>query len=386
MNNFDKVIDRKNTNCEKYDGVIKKFGVDDIIPMWVADMDFKTPSFITKNIIARASHPIYGYPTPSVNHKKLIINWQKRHGFEVKKEWITFSPNIITSLNLCVLAFSNKRDKIILQSPIYPPFFSCIESNGRIIIDNRLILKDKYEIDFNNLESQIDSNTKLFLLCNPHNPTGRVFTKEELIKLGEICLKNNILIISDEIHSDIVYNDYRHIPIASISKEFADITITLNSPSKSFNIAGLNHSYLIISNEVLLKKFQKLIHKIHFSPNIFGLIGLESAYENGEEYIKELNNYLETNINFVNEFLKQNLPKIKIIKPEATYLLWLDFREYKLNQDEIKDLLLKEVKVGFNSGSEFGEDNAFFRMNIATQKEKIKKVLKKMEEVFNKIN
>jgi len=379
---FENLPNRLNTNCEKYDGLDKKFGYSDITPMWVADMDFVSPDFVSHTVLNRARHKVYGYPMFDKKYFESIINWQKRHGFEIKKDWICFSPSAVTSINLAINAFSNESDGIIIQPPIYPPFFGSIKNNSREVLENRLILRDNhYEIDFENLKKH--KSAKAILLCNPHNPTGRVFTKEELYKIGDFALENNIVIISDEIHSDLVYKKFKHIAIGSIEK-FSDIVVTINSASKTFNIAGLNNSYVIIKNRELRAKFLNISRRFSLAPNLFGAEVTKEAYLKGDIWLKSLIEYLESNSDLVNLFLKRHIPKIKLIKPEATYLLWLDFREFDLTHKEIENLLLTKVKVGFNSGLEFKSDEKFFRMNIATSKRRILKVLERVSEIFNK--
>lgn len=377
--NFDDLVERNYSNCEKFDGLEKKFGVSDIFPMWVADMDFSLFQELQSTLSNRANHPIYGYPILDDSYFDSIINWLKRDNFEVQRDEILYSPSVVTSLNISIRAFSKKNQKIIIQSPIYPPFFNSILNNQREVLDSRLFIENgKYRF---NLDKNL-KKAKIFMLCNPHNPTGRVFTKDELIEIGEFALKNSMIIVSDEIHSNLTLNKNRHTPIASISKEFSDITITLNSASKSFNVAGLSHSYLIIQNRALRVKFQKELKKIALHPNIFGILATKKAYESGEVWLNELRSYLESNVNLVDNFLKRYIPKIKFIQPEATYLLWLDFRELNYEHQKIKKMLLYDVKVGFNDGLEFRGDEGFFRMNIATSKSNILKILEELQRVF----
>ena len=276
---FNETVNRENTNCFQYDLREKYFGTNDVIPMWVADMDFKTLPFIREAIQKRLEHEILGYTFRSDSFYNSIIKWLRiRHGWEIKKDWIEFSPGVVPALNMAVLAFTNPGDKVIVQPPVYFPFFSAIENNNRILVNNPLKLKNgRYYMDYKDLRSKIDNKVKMIILCSPHNPTGNVWTKEELSELAEICLNKNILILSDEIHSDLIYNGYKHIPTASLSKEIAKNTITCVAPSKTFNLAGLSTSVVISSNNKLIQSFSKILDQIHVgNGNIFGNIATEA--------------------------------------------------------------------------------------------------------------
>ncbi|OFX50001.1 MAG: cystathionine beta-lyase [Bacteroidetes bacterium GWA2_30_7] len=386
--NFDEIINREKTNSVKYDLRSKLFGKADVIPMWVADMDFKTPDFIVEAIRKRTEHEIFGYTFRSEGFCNSIINWiQKRHGWTIEKEWISFSPGVVPALNILVQSLTKPGDKIIVQPPVYFPFFGAVENNGRKMVENQLkLVNGRYEIDFEHLESVIDTDVKMLLFCSPHNPCSRVWTKEELEKIGDICLKNNILIVSDEIHSDLVFKPNKHFPTASISKQISDITITCIAPSKTFNLAGLHTSAVICRNKELLKKYNKFLEDFHLSGgNIFGFEALEAAYNQGDGWLNQLLEYLQSNINFVDDYLQQNIPKIKLIKPEATFLLWLDFRELKLTNKEIKKLLIEKAGVALFDGRIFGKGGeGFQRMNIGCPKEVLEKVLINLKVEFTK--
>jgi len=299
--NFDKIINRENTNCIKYDLRKKLFKKDDVIPMWVADMDFETPSFIKDAILQRAEHQIYGYSFRPDSFYDSIVNWVKTyHNWEINLKQISFSPGVVPGIAISVLAFTKPGDKIIVQPPVYFPFFTTIKENGRQVVENKLVSKDGcYAMDFDDLLSQIDLRTKMIIISNPHNPVGRVWKKQELEKLVEICEKNEVLIISDEIHSDIVFSQNKHIPIATISEYARENTITFMAPSKTFNLAGLSTSVAIFGNKKLQKTYNLYLENLHLNlGNVFGNIASEAAYTNGYEWVVEMKNYILENINF----------------------------------------------------------------------------------------
>jgi len=387
MWNFDEVVDRNNTNSVKYDLRALKFGKEDIIPMWVADMDFKTPPFIIDAVKKRAEHEIYGYTIRSKGFFQSLINWMRyKHDWEVKKNWITFSPGVVPALSASVLAFTSPGDKVIVQPPVYFPFYSSIQNFGRQLVYNQLKEENsKYFIDFNDLERQIDSRTRMLMFCSPHNPVGRVWTKEELERLGEICIKNDLLIVSDEIHSDLIFEPNKHIPFASVSKEIADRTISTFAPSKTFNIAGLSTSAVIISNMKLKERFDNFMQDLHITGgNIFGNVALEAAYNEGAKWLSDLMDYLKVNVEMVKSFTEKPNIKIKMQEPESTYLLWLDFRDYGLNEEEINKRIIQNANLGFNPGSIFGPGGTGFqRMNVACPHSVLEKALNNLEQAFS---
>lgn len=387
MWNFDELVDRSNTNAVKYDLRRLKFGKEDIIPMWVADMDFKTPPFIVDAIKKRAEHEIYGYTLRGNGFNKAVMNWMNyKHAWNIQKNWITYSPGVVSALSAAVLAFTSPGDKVIVQPPVYFPFYSSIQNFGRRVINNQLIEKNGYYyIDFDDLEKQIDSRTKMLMFCSPHNPVGRVWTKEELERLANICIKHDLIVISDEIHSDLVFEPNKHIPLATISDQIAERTISTFAPSKTFNVAGLSTSAIIISNEKLKKRFDSYMQDLHISGgNIFGAVALQAAYTFGAEWLNDLLNYLSMNIKLVKEFTEKPNIKIKMQIPESTYLLWLDFRDYNLSEDEINKLLVEKAGLGFNPGSIFGRGgNGFQRMNVASPRSVVEKALNNLEKVFS---
>ncbi len=381
--NFDEQVDRENTACYKYDLRRVFFGREDVIPMWVADMDFKTPSFIIEAIRGRLDHEILGYTFRHDSFYESIANWiKRRHGWDVRKEWISFSPGIVPALNLAVLAFTEPGDKIIVQKPVYFPFFPAIESHGRILVNNPLKYKrGRYDMDFKDMIQKIDNRVKMMMLCSPHNPTGNVWRYDDLKKLTEICLEKNILILSDEIHSDLVYKGNRHIPTASLSPEAAEITFTCVAPSKTFNLAGLSTSAVIASNKTLKERYDKILEDIHVGGgNVFGFTALKAAYNNGEKWLDALMEYLEGNLRYLIRYLDENIPRIKPVIPEATYMVWLDCRELGLDDKELKKFMIHEAGLGLGDGTIFGmEGSGFQRINIGCPKSVLIKALHQLK-------
>lgn len=387
--NFDEVINREGTNSLKYDGKEKYFGTHDVLPMWVADMDFRTPDFIMEAIKKRAQHEIMGYSIKPQQLFSAIIYWMyEKHRWNIQQDWITTTPGVVSALNFGVLAFSNPGDKIIIQTPVYFPFFTAIKDHNREIAINQLVYKDgRYTIDLEHFESLIDSRTKVFVLCNPHNPVGRVWTRDELLAMGNICLKHNIIIIADEIHSDLVLNGHMHIPMATLSEEIAAITITTMAASKTFNVAGLASSVSIISNPELKRNFEKLPNSLHLgSINLFGATALEAAYTHGHEWLGQLLVYLDNNIAFVEQYVRKNFPDIKVIRPEGTYMIWLDCRKLQERVGDLKTFFVKTAKVGFNNGTDFGPGgDGFMRMNVGCPLTIVQESMKRIGDALTRV-
>ena len=382
--NFDEEINRKNTNCAKWDGLEKYFGYKDLNPLWVADMDFKTPDFINNEIIKAAQNASYGYSVESDGLFQSIISWQKnQHNWNIDKEDIFMINGVVPAYSACIEAFSEEGDEVIVQTPIYPPLFKCIIANNRQVVINELKNDNGYyTMDLEDLKSKITPKTKILALCSPHNPVGRVWDKEELEKLADICIKNDIIIVSDEIHSDITFKKF--IPLASISEKIAQKTITLNSAGKTFNIAGLNCAYAISKNSFILDRFKKIAHKreIH-SVNFFGYISTKAAYENGALFVEQLKDYIMGNILFIKKYLEENNLKIDFQIPEATYLIWLNFIQTNLSHEEIKELLLRKSKIALNDGVSFGNNgNKYFRLNAALSKKALEIALNQLSVSF----
>lgn len=387
--NFDEKIERVNTNCIKWDSSERLQGDKDIIPLWIADMDFKVPQEVIDEIKNRADHGIFGYSTRSPESYEAVITWmKKRFNWEVEKEWIKFAPGVVPGLNLIVATYTKPGDEVIIQTPVYHPFYSIIKNNGCQIVKNPLkVVKGRYEMDFENLKSLITKKTKMIILCSPHNPVGRVWTKEELTKLGNIALENNILIVSDEIHGDLVYKPNVQTPFASIKEEFANKCITCTAPNKTFNIAGLQTANIIIKNKKLRTLYEIQLEKSCFDgPNILGDIAQQAAYTYGEQWYEELMEYLTLNLEYTLNFFKTNIPKIKITKPEGTYLLWLDCSALHMNNQDLYEFFLNKCKVKLNNGAKFGKSGEnFLRLNIATSRDVLKEALERIEREINAI-
>ena len=383
MWNFDEPAKREGTNCIKYDLREETFGVKDVIPMWVADMDFNAPDFVVEALQKRLEHNIYGYSLRPPEYFLSIIDWlQSRHHWNIKKEWISYCPGVVPALNFCTLAFTQPGDSIIVQPPVYFPFFSAVESHGRNLIYNNLIESDgNWTMDFDSLISGIDGRTKLIIISNPHNPVGRVWNPDELKKLADICHRNKILILSDEIHCDLILPGFIHTPLATLSEETSDITITCIAPSKTFNLAGLSTSSVIISNPVLRKSFNRVVENLHVgNGNIFGTTASIAAYSNGHQWLDTLLDYIDHNIDFVVDYCRQMIPEIIPVQPEATYMIWLDCRKFGMTGKELQNFFVNKAGVGMNEGSTFGPGGeGFMRMNVATTHQTVMKAMEQIE-------
>lgn len=381
--NFDKVVNRKRTDCVKWNNLKDNYGSEDLLPMWIADMDFESPKEVIEAFRERVNHGIFGYPYIDQSVYDSIIDWaNKRYDWDIKREWITFTPGVIVGLNIGIKEIGEKGDNVVVQTPVYPPFFRVVENYGRKLRLNPIEFDgEKFVMDFEDLESKIDDKTKVMMLCNPHNPVGRAWTREELNRVGEIATKNDLIIISDEIHADLTLKGTKHIPIASISEELANRTITLMSPSKTFNIAGLFTSIAIIPSQELRETFVRSLEKMEIGHvSIFGSIGLQAAYSKGEEWLNEALLYIEDNIDFTIEYINKNIPEVKVVKPEATYLLWLDFRSLGKTPDEVNEALLNVGKIILNDGRPYGEGGeGYFRLNVGCPRSIVKDALDRIK-------
>ncbi|WP_313233723.1 MalY/PatB family protein [Tissierella praeacuta] len=378
--NFDEIIDRKLSNS------IKWWESKDILPMWIADMDFKVADEILDAMKKTIDHGIIGYDDKPDSFYESIINWVKdRYNWEIKKEWLVFTPGVVPGLGISIKSFSKEGDKVIIQPPVYPPFYRVIENNNRRVVENSLIYKDnKYIMNIDDLEKSIDKDVKIAMICSPHNPVGRVWKKEELEVFGNLCLKNNIIMISDEIHCDLTFSDYKHIPLASISDEFANNTITFMAPSKTFNIAGLFASVAIIPNDKLRKLYNDTIENMEIThTNGFSIIGFEAAYKYGKNWLSQAIRYIEDNADFAVDYINKNIPEIKTYKPEGTFLMWLDFKSLGKTSEEINELLINKGKVQLNNGATFGTaGEGFFRLNIGCPREVLKEGLDRIKKAI----
>ena len=358
--NFDEVIDRKNTDSMKWSAsyLERHFGSADCVPLWVADMDFRTAQPVIDAVTERAGHGIYGYALAGDEFYEAVIKWQKRrNGWEVKKEWIVFSPGVVPALWHIVRTFCSPGEKVILQSPVYYPFYKVIEDNGCQVINNRLINNGgRYEMNFDELEKQAaDGSVRMMILCSPHNPVGRVWTKEELRRVSEICFANDVLLISDEIHSDLVFRPNVHTPAASLSEELMMNTITCMAPSKTFNLAGVQVSDVIVPDRRLRRRLAGSLKSAGVMPNVFGLAAQTAAYNEGEEWLEQLLEYLAGNLDFMENFITSELPEVKFRRPEGTYLAWLDFSGYGFTTEELQNRMKNKAGVALDDGYIFGD-------------------------------
>lgn len=383
--NFDEVISREGTNCEKFDAREQIFGRADVIPMWVADMDFAAPPAVVEAIRKRAEHPILGYSYRSDNYWQSIIGWVDRHsGWKIQREWLDFTPGVVSGIVYALRAFTEPGDRIVIQPPVYHPFARQIRLNDRVVVNNPLReTNGHYEIDFEDLDRKL-AGAKVLLMSSPHNPTGRVFTREELTRIGQLCVKHDVLILSDEIHGDIVYAPQKFIHIASIDDSIAARALTFIAPSKTFNIAGLSTSVSIVPNPVLNQRLQEEYAKMHADQgNIFGAVALEAAYTHGDEWLEQLLQYLKGNVDYVCNFLQERIPSIHCVPPQGTYLMWLDFREWGMTHEEIYQFLIEKAGWGVNEGSMFGEEGrGWMRVNIATQRSVLKQAMEQLYQAW----
>lgn len=387
---FSTIIDRANTSAIKIERLPSLFGNAQALPMWVADMDFATPPFVINRLNQRLNHPILGYTAADNVYNDAIIKWQyNRHGWEIQSSWLAFAPGIVAGLNYAVQAFTQPGEKVLVQTPVYHPFFYAVNNNGRELIKSPLTYtENSYGINFQALEEEMKNGVKLFILCNPHNPVGRVWTKDELTKMAEICLKYDITVISDEIHADLIFKPHRHIPFASLSPQIADKTITFNSASKTFNIAGLTSAYAILSNPDMLKAYNRQLElNGTVRGNIMGYEAVKAAYSaDGQIWLDQVLEYIGENLMLVKEYLAAYIPKITMVEPQGTYLLWLNFRAFGIDHPELKHMLSRDAGIALNDGQMFGSDGTgFFRMNLATPKSNVQEALERFKKVFGRL-
>ncbi len=385
---FNQVISRQHTHSLKYDFASERNHPQDALPLWVADMDFPVADEIKEVLQTTVNHGIYGYSESKGDYYQAVSNWYQHHfDYHIDSSWIIKTPGVVFALAHAIKALTQEGDAVLIQPPVYYPFKEVVEDNHRQLITNSLVLKDgKYHIDFEDFENKIKQHhVKLFLLCSPHNPVGRVWTKEELEKIGQICLENHVYIVSDEIHSDFVYPHNHHYMLASLSPALQEMTITCTAPTKTFNLAGLQISNIIIPNEIIRNKFKHQIDASGYSQcNMFGLVACQVAYEKGNSWLKQVKDYLYQNILYVDQFLKENLPQVHLIFPEGTYLLWLDFRELHLSNEQLDDLIVNKAKLWLDSGSMFGKDGeGFQRINVACPRSILKQALFQLQSAIN---
>lgn len=383
-NHFDEYIERRNTNSLKYDFAVERNRPADILPLWVADMDFRIAQPILEDLQSAISHGIFGYSEVKTPYFQAIHGWMQEHfGWSPKEDWLIKTPGVVFAIAMAIQAYTKRGDAVLIQQPVYYPFGECILDNGRKLVNSELIYENGYyRIDFDDFEKKIIENeVKLFLLCSPQNPTGRVWRREELTHLADICLRHHVIILSDEIHADFTYEGHSHIVFASLSEEIANQTITCTSPTKTFNIAGLQISNIFISNDDLRNKFRHRMDAAGYSQcNAMGLIAAQSAYTRGEPWYQELKTYLAGNLEYTRSFLREHIPEIKLIEPEGTYLVWLDCHDLGLDSRALQKFITNDAKLWLDGGYIFGKASALFeRINIACPRSTLKQALEQLE-------
>ena len=381
--NFDQIIDRRGTDALKIDAVPAIWGRDDLMPLWVADMDFATPPFIMEAMRRRLDHEVIGYTVRTPQWASSIVAWQQsRYGWEIQPEWLNFVPGIVPGIAFVISCFTEPGDAILIQPPVYHPYIHVPTNLGRTLRRNRLDLVDgQYQIDFERFERDV-RGCKLFLLCHPHNPGGRVWSEEELRRIAEICHREGVIVVSDEIHADLTLPPYRHVPFAKVSAEAAECSITLMSPSKAFNMAGLTSSYSVISNEALREKFHR--HLEHSELNLghaIAFISVAAAYSNGTEWLDQMLAYAQGNIDYMEQYLATSLPQVGMIRPQASYLVFLDFRKLGLSQAELNKLIVDKARLALNDGAMF-EGEGFMRLNAASPRSVIEEAMRRLSEAL----
>ena len=383
--NFDKIVDRAGSHCLKYDALQEFYGRNDLIPMWVADMDFETPDFIIDAMKRRLEHPILGYTMAYDSYWQSIINWlMQRHSWQVEREWLCYIPGIVKGIGMVVNAFTSPGDKIVIQPPVYHPFRLVPENNNREIVYNplKVTADGSYSMDFDNLEQILDDKCKILILANPHNPIGLVWDKATLQRLAEIAVRHNLIVISDEIHCDMPLYGNVHTPFATVSDEAANCSITFGAPSKTFNIAGIVSSYAIVPNAMLRKKFFSWLEANELDmATIFAMVATEAAFNEGDEWRRQMLSYIEGNIDFIYDFAAAEIPGLKVIKPQASYLVWLDFSDLGLSHEQVVDLVLNHAHLAMNDGAMFGvEGEQHMRMNVGMPRSIIARAMNQLKE------
>jgi cysteine-S-conjugate beta-lyase len=386
---FDRIIDRTGTGSFKWDLVDNIFGGTGLLPLWVADMDFESPPEVVAALVRRAQHGVYGYTATMPEYYQAVADWfHRRHSWRITPEWIVTAPGIVPALNLLIQTFTEPGDGIIVQKPVYYPFMRSIKNNGRVIINNPLKLEgNTYHIDYDDLERKAkDPAVRLLILCNPHNPVGRVWTGEELKRIGNICFAHDVIVVSDEIHCDLTFKGHRHVPFGSISNEFLMKSITCTAPSKTFNLAGLQTANLVIASPDLRQRYTRTIECLGLKwPNLFGAEALIAAYRHGDEWLDQLMEYLGGNLAFLKKFIAANMPRVRVIDPEATFLVWLDFRDFGLDTETLKRLMRDKARLALDDGYIFGspEGDGFERINIACPRAVLEDALKRMSDALS---
>ena len=401
--NFDAEVSRRDTNSVKWEFMKgsedrpqlqhthRSFGKNRILPMWVADMDFISPRSVVDALTARAKHGIYGYTAPTQDFYQSVVRWmQRRHDWKIAPEWICITPGVVPALNMLVRAFVSPGDRVLIQPPVYHPFYRAIENNNAELALNPLVYEDgRYRMDIEDLEAKCsDPKVKMAILCNPHNPVGRVWTREELIQFGEICIDHGLLVVSDEIHGDLIYKGHIFTPFANANDSFSQNSIICTSPSKTFNLAGLQTSCIVISDEDLRSSFEKVLQSNGLSGiSTFGVVAAQAAYDHGEEWLVQLLEYIEDNLKYLEQYIAEHIPQLTVVRPEGTYLVWLDCHRLRLGKWELKQFMLEEAKVYLDEGFIFGpEGEGFERINIACPRAILVEALDRIRQAVGKLS
>lgn len=385
---FDKVIDRRDTNSFKYDALDEVYGRNDLISLWVADMDFATPDFVVEALRERLDHPVFGYTKPYDSYWQSIVDWTyRRHAWAVEREWLCYIPGIVKGIAMALHAFTQKGDKIIIQPPIYHPFRLVTEGLGRVCVENPLRCDDgvHYRMDFEQLESVIDEQCKVIILANPHNPIGIVWSREDLQRLAHIAAKHNLIVLSDEIHCDMALYGNRHTPFATVSDEARRCSITFAAPSKTFNIAGIVSSYAIVPDDHLREQFFSWVEAAEFNaPTLFAMVATEAAFTQGDKWREQMLCYVEQNIDLVADYMAQHHPEIRVIKPQASFLVWIDFSALGLDHDALVDFMVNQAHLAMNDGAMFGsQGEQFMRMNVGLPRDTLLRALEQLSEAIS---
>lgn len=388
--NFDEIIDRSGSGDLKHEALLPRWGRNDLLPLWVADMDFATPDFVVDALKARLSHPIFGYTIEPADYRPTIIDWnESHHGWKIKPEWISFIPGIVKGIGFVVNVFTKPGEKVIIQPPVYHPFRMTPEDNGREVVFNPLRLREDgyYDMDFDNLSEVCDDKCRVLILSNPHNPAGVCWSKETLQRLADFCYEHNIIVISDEIHSDMALFGNRHVPFASVSERAADISITFAAPTKTFNMAGIVSSYAVISNDDLRQRFYGWLKANELDePTIFAPIATIAAYQKGEEWRKQMLAYVENNVRFVEDYCREHIPGVRPLRPQASFLVWLNSRGLGLNHDKLLELFIDKAHLALNDGEMFGPGGeGFMRLNVGTPRSVLRQALEQLAKAVNEL-
>ncbi|KXG09671.1 Cystathionine beta-lyase PatB [Anoxybacillus sp. P3H1B] len=385
MYSFDDMIERRHTHSVKWDEAEQIFGVPDVLPMWVADMDFQAPPPVIKALTDRLEHGVFGYTAIPHSLKEALAEWLKnRHQWTIETNWISFSAGVVPALATCIEAFTSPNDAIVVFTPVYPPLFQLVQKNGRKLFKSPLLLTEGgYQINWDDIKEKL-KGAKMLLLCSPHNPGGRVWTRKELETLGSLCLENNVIVVSDEIHADLTFSPFRHTPFASINEAFASISVTCLAPTKTFNLAGLQSASVIIPNRDLKKQFDQVQHRRgFFTLNTFATVGAEAAYRYGGPWLDALLEYLKTNIDRTCTFIHNSFSGVQAVRPEATYLIWIDCRGLGITETELKQRLLHKGRIAVEMGSKFGDEGrGFIRLNIACTKQTLENAFERLRDAF----